>query len=177
MLTRRKFAFKILEGGSESARDVIQWFQNVERAFTRLNSNNSTLRMQMMQQFARGSALSAFNAEVATLVPATRAQAIATAQAAVNNDDGTVIARAQALAAHLAAMQALGDHTVLGVAGIGILVAIIDAALQEPAGILLPNKILQRVKRYLRREARKPVDMGIKTHLMHVIRIDNQEIP
>jgi len=147
----------------------------MERAFTGLNSNTGTLHGQMIQQFAIGSALSGFNSGVAQLAPPTRAQAVATAQAAVNADDGTDVARDNRLAAHLAAMQALADDTTLGVAGIGI--AIIDAALQELATILLPTKILQRVKRYLRREARKPVDMGVRTHLMHIIRINSQEIP
>jgi len=149
--------------------------QNVERAFTGLNSNTGTLRRQMMQQFARGSALSGFNAKVAQLATPTRLQAIATAQTAVNNDDGTDVARAGRLAAHLAAMQALTDIAVLGVQGIGV--AIIDAAIQEMVTILLPTKILQRVKQCLRREARKPIDMGVRTHLMHIIRINSQEIP
>jgi hypothetical protein len=43
--------------------------------------------------------------------------------------------------------------------------------------MLLPNKILQRVKRYLRREARKPVDMTVREHLMHILRVNAQEIP
>jgi hypothetical protein len=73
--TKVKFAFKILEGGTETAREIIQWMQNVERAFTGLNSNTGTLRKQMMQQFARGSALSGFNAAVTQLAPPTRMQA------------------------------------------------------------------------------------------------------
>ena len=56
--TKVKFAFKILEGGTETAREVIQWMQNAERAFAGLNSNTGTFRKQMMQQFARGSACS-----------------------------------------------------------------------------------------------------------------------
>jgi len=39
-----------------------------------------------------------------------------------------------------------------------------------------PTKIPQRVKRHLRREARKPIDMGMRTYLMHIIRINSQEI-
>jgi len=70
--TKVKFAFKILEGGTETAREVIQWMQNVERAFTGLNSNTGTLHRQMMQQFARGSALSGFNASVTHLATPTR---------------------------------------------------------------------------------------------------------
>ena len=79
----------MLEGGTETAREVLQWMQNVERAFTGLNCNTGTLRKQMMQQFARGSALSGFNASVTQLAPPTRMQAVATAQAAVDADDGT----------------------------------------------------------------------------------------
>jgi len=90
--TKVKFAFKILEGGTETAREIIQWFQNVERAFTGLNSNTGTLRRQMIQQFARGSALSGFNSGVAQLAPPTGAQAVAIAQAAVNANDGTDVA-------------------------------------------------------------------------------------
>jgi len=93
-----KFAFKILEIGTETAREILQWMQNVERAFTGLNSNTGTLRRQMIQQFAvfaRGSALSGFNPGVAQLAtPPTRVQAITTDQIAVNNDDGADVARA-----------------------------------------------------------------------------------
>jgi len=129
----------------------------------------------MMQQFARGSALSGFNSAVLTLAPPVRAALEATAQAAVDADDGTDVARANRLTAHLNAMAALTDATVLAVPGSGI--GIIDNALQELVTILLPNKILQRVKRYLRREARKPVDMSVKAYMMHIIRINHQELP
>jgi len=43
--------------------------------------------------------------------------------------------------------------------------------------MLLPNKILQRVKRYLRCEARKPIDMTVREYLMHILRINTQEVP
>ena len=63
--TKVKFAFKILKGGNgETARDVIQWMINVERAFAGLNSNNGQLRFQMIQQFAAGAALTTFNHQV-----------------------------------------------------------------------------------------------------------------
>ena len=99
---------------------------------------------------------------------------VASAQAAVNADDGTDVARAQRLANHLAAMQALTDITVLDLQALGA--PVIDAAVQDVVAVLLPTKILKRVKRHLRREAMKPIDMGIRTCLMHVIRIDSQEI-
>jgi len=41
---------------------------------------------------------------------------------------------------------------------------------------LLPNKTLQRVKQYLRREGRKPVDMSVKQDIIHICRINTKEI-
>jgi len=173
--TKVKFAFKILKGGNgETARDVIQWFINVKRAFTGLSSNNRQLCCQMIQQFASGSALSGFNHNALVQAAPARATLVATAQAAVNRDDGTNAARAQGLNDHLAAMQALTNETVLAQNnGIGI----VNSALQQLSTILLPTKILQRVKRYLRREVRKPIDMGLREHLMHILCINLQEIP
>jgi len=74
-------------------------------------------------------------------------------------------------------VQALTDETALEVPGIGV--AIIDAAIQEMVTILLPTKSLQRVKQCLRNEARKhaSIDMGVRTCLMPIIRINLQVIP
>jgi len=170
--TKVKFAFKILRGGNgETARYVLQWFINVERAFAGLNSNNGQLRYQMLQQFACGSALSGFNPNAPVQAGPAQAALVATVQAAVNRDDGTIFARRQGLDDHLAAMQALTDATVLAQnSGIGI----VTTALWQLANILLPTKILQRVKRYLRREARKPIEMGVRECLMHILRINSQ---
>jgi len=78
--TKVKFAFKVLEGETETAREIIQWMHNVERAFAGLNSNSGTLCKQMMQQFARGSALSGLNARAAQLAAPARLQAVARAR-------------------------------------------------------------------------------------------------
>jgi len=37
--------------------------------------------------------------------------------------------------------------------------------------------VLQRVKRYLRREARKPFDVNVKGYYMNITRINSEEIP
>jgi len=132
------------------------------------------MRHQMIQQFAAGSALSGFNHNVQVLAAPARAALIATAQAAVTADDGTNAARRNGLTAQLAAMQALTNET--GLAQNGGL-AIITAALNGLMTALLPNKIWQRVERCLRHEARKPVDLSVREHLMHIICIDTQEIP
>ena len=54
---------------------------------------------------------------------------------------------------------------------------IVKAARDDATEFLMPNKILQHVKRYVRCEARKPVDMGVKTYFMHLNRINLEEIP
>jgi len=53
---------------------------------------------------------------------------------------------------------------------------VVRDALNKVVKNLLPNKTLQRVKRYLRREARKPVDMSVKQHIMHIYCISTEEI-
>jgi len=62
--TKVRFAFTTLNGTAESPRDLIDWRKNVERAFTGLNSTTGLLQHQMMQQFCRGTALSAYNSNV-----------------------------------------------------------------------------------------------------------------
>jgi len=148
---------------------------NVERAFTGLNSNNGLLRYQMIQQFASGSALSGFNSSALAPAAPARLRMVAAAEAAVNRDDGTNAVRAQQLADHLADVQALTNETVLAIANAGT--DIVATALRQLATILLPAKIMQHVKRHLRREARTLVDVTVREHLIHVIRIDTQEIP
>ena len=41
----------------------------------------------------------------------------------------------------------------------------------------LPFKCLQKVKRYLCRECRKPYDMKAREYVNHIQRINNEEIP
>jgi len=53
---------------------------------------------------------------------------------------------------------------------------VVRDALNKVVKNLLPNKTLQRVKRYLRREARKPVDMSVRQYIMHIYCINTQEI-
>jgi len=95
-----------------------------------------------------------------------RKRASAAAQAAADANDGTDVTRANRLAATLATMQGLDKKTIHGVNVIRT--AIVTAAPQELTIVMFPNKISQRVKRCLRREARKPLDMGVKTCLMHI---------
>ena len=50
-------------------------------------------------------------------------------------------------------------------------------ALRDVMKNLIPKKALQRVKRSMRREMRKPADMKIRTYFQHLIRINLEELP
>ena len=41
---------------------------------------------------------------------------------------------------------------------------------------VVPNKIVAMVKRYLRREARKPADMKVRQYYQHLLRVNNDEL-
>jgi len=53
---------------------------------------------------------------------------------------------------------------------------VVKDSLNEVIKNLLPNKTLQRVKQHLRRETRKPLDMSVKQYIMHIYRINTEEI-
>ena len=73
----------------------------------------------------------------------------------------------------LSALETKEQHLADANAGHVIVTEAVNALLTT----LMPNKILQRAKRYLRREARKPLDMKVKTYLLHVNHINHEEIP
>ena len=50
-------------------------------------------------------------------------------------------------------------------------------AVNEIISNLAPKKSLQRVKRYFRRECRKPADMKVRTYYQHLMRINMEDIP
>ena len=83
--TKVKLTFKVLHG-SETTREIIQWRTNVDRALVGLNSTTGTDQHHMMQQFARGTALSTYNANVTTLFDSTKATLATRKQAQIDED-------------------------------------------------------------------------------------------
>jgi len=173
--TKARFSFKTLNGSVESPRDLIEWCKNVERAFTGLNSTTGLLQHQMMQQFCQGTALSTYNSNVNQLHSNRKTADTAAAQLVIDNyqgGDANVIANN---------VQALGDaqnktkEAYLTDAGDGEYM--VTSALNQLLTGLQPNKVLQRVKHYLRRKARKPFDTNIKIYYMNITRINSEEIP
>jgi len=170
-----RFSFKTLNGSAEYPRELIDWRKNIERAFTGLNSTTGLLQHQIMQQFCRGTALGTYNSNVNQLYCNGKAADVAAAQLAVNNYQGNDANVVNNLAQALTDAGNKTKEAYLGDAGDGEYM--VTSALNQLMTGLLPNKVLQRVKRYLRREARKPFDMNIKSYYMNIARINSEEIP
>jgi len=177
--TQVKFSFKGLDGGHKTPREILEWHRNVDRALTGLDLNATGLAVyNMCKQFMRGSALSSFHAKAHTVLVDKKAEAIVTAEQARDNyppatDAGHSVADFNALRA---AVVTANTRDPLDHLNEAYGPDVIKDSLNEVVKNLLPNKILQRVKRYLRREARKPIDMSVKQYIMHIYHINTEEI-
>ena len=103
---------------------------------------------------------------------ATRARETKAKELELEADDGTNEAR---LRAELAAIGARTEEQYLAVVNTGHV--IVTKAINALLTTLMPNKIVRRIKRYLRREARKPLGMKVKSYLLHINCINFEEIP
>jgi len=177
--TQVKFSFKGLDGDHETPREILEWRRNVERALTGLDLNaNGLSSYDMCKQFMRGSALSSLIAKAGAILVARKADAAVACKLARDNcppatDAGHVVADCNALRA---AVLTATTRDTLDYLSENYGPELIKDSLNEVVKNLLPNKTLQRVKRHLRREARKPVDVGAKQCIMHVYRINTEEI-
>ena len=127
----------------------------------------------MMQHFCRGTALATYNANVTQLYHNGKKSDVTNAQKAkddYNDNDTTKTAR---LEQELKDAKAKTQAQYLNDPDDGAYM--MNQALNEMMTGLLPNKVLQRVKRYLRREARKPYDMNIKSYYLNITHINSEE--
>jgi len=119
--------------------------------------------------------LSTYNSNVTQLYRNGKTSDIADAQRAVDVYQGAGAGANANLAQALTNAQAKNMDAYLTVPGDGA--HMVSSALNELITGLQPNKALQRVKQYLRREARKPFDMNIKSYCMNIVCINLEEIP
>jgi len=177
--TQVNFSVKGLDGDHETPREILEWRRNVERALTGLDLNaNGLSSYDMCKQFMQGSALSSFIAKAGAVLVDKKAEAIVAAELARDNcpaatDAGHVIADFNALRA---AVVTANTRDPLDHLNEACGPDVVKDSLNEVVKNLLPNKTLQRVKRYLRREERKPLDMGVKQCIKHICCINTKEI-
>ena len=150
---RYKVYERILTGG-ESVRATLEWKNGVYRVVQGLNVTAIPNKVNMAMTLLRGTPLTLFETKVETLGIASRNAA---RDAEADAGRRATIA-AQPAVQHLTEIQ-------------------FDEALNFVISNMIPTKALARIKRYLRRECRKPADMKVRTYFQHLIRINMEEIP
>ena len=116
--------------------------------------------MAALPQFAQGFAWTTLEVKCPEATKVTRTREIKAKELEFEADDGTNKAR---IRGELTAVRARSKEQHLADANTGHV--IVTKAVNALLTTLMPNKILQRVKRYLRREARKPLDMKVMEDL------------
>lgn len=139
--------------GNESVRVMIRWRQDLYRVLEGLNVTTVRGKVRMAEQMLRDTPYALFTVRV-------QRSANAALDRAVRN---------AADAAAKATLRAAGSDPHLTD-------DMFKEALDYMFENLMPKKTLQRVKRYLRRECRKPADMKVRTYFQHLTRINGEEI-
>lgn len=157
---RYKYQVRILEG-NETARQLIRWRMDLQQVITGLNLTTVATIMPIHTACMRSHPKSLY--EGAFLGEKTRAyEAALTAARATDATAGDTVA-SQAVITRGVDAYAEVVH--------------LNTALGFVVADLLPQKVLSRVKRSLRRETRKPIDMKVRKYFQSLCRINNEELP
>ena len=112
-------------------------------------------QIRMAESLMQGTPLTLFQTRATSLAESAR-EAAADAAEAVNAGSGTAILG-----------QPITQHTTT---------AIVEQALRNIVTNVLPCKVLQRCKRFLRRECRKPNGMKVRSYFQHLMGINYSEL-
>ena len=149
--------------GVEPIRLTIEWGKTLFRIFDGTNTTTERNMILIAKELLQGSALNAFNTAIEHDLTNKRSQAAQ--QAAQNAANG---AREQAFDTEMA--RDITDFYVNDK-------STIRAGVNNVVANVCPTKALQKVKRYLRRECRKPRDMKIRDYITRINHINQEEIP
>jgi hypothetical protein len=147
---------RILQGDEDLAA-ILRWVRTVERVLTGLGLTALAPRQNIIETMMRGTPLSLFRASLHELAEAAYNLALR------NVDPANAAAETAAIRANGVVHYAHDDHFTL--------------AVNSLINHLAPKKSLQRVRRYLRRECRKPADMKVRAYYQHILRINMEDIP
>ncbi len=152
-----KFQLRVLTG-TESVRAILKWHKDVQKVITGLNITTLAAGRPIMETAMRTGPMSLFHACLL-------AEATAAYDAAMD------VARA---ADHLAGDTTASDAVVANGVNHYRHFDHLEVGLRFVVQQLLPRNVLARVKRTLRRECRKPMEMKVRTYYQQILRI-NQE--
>ena len=144
---------RVLAGG-ESVRVCLQWSRDSTKVVTGLAISDAEPLYELYKNLLTGSALTLMETQVNKECQEAKDALVA----------GAANATDRAAASNRTLISFLTDRMV-------------NHGKQAVMRGLIPNKIVAMVKRYLRRECRKPADMKIRTYYQHLLRINESELP
>ena len=149
-------AYVLVLNGTESVRTIIKQPTEISKVITGLNVRNIQDKLRIARTLVEGNALTQLNAGVMKHLEKRYNQRVLDAA-----DD--------------AAAQEIVNHGIDHADNYSN--DDFQAYLQEMVTKLVPSKALAKVKRYIRRQCRKPTDMSIRQYYQNLFRINTQEIP
>jgi hypothetical protein len=144
---------RILQGG-ESVRVMLRWKREVERVCYGLAAATIDDKVRIAETLMRDTPLTLF-------------------QASIMKQAETAKAAARRAAANPAARTAVDGQDVEQFRHLDHFQPALNFVLEN----LMPKKVLQYVKRNLRRNTRKPKDLKVRMYFQHITRINTEEIP
>ncbi len=144
---------RVLAGG-EDIRSMLQWKKEAEATIAGMGLTTYATQAPIVKTMLSGTPLTLFEAG---LEKAALARRLLQAQAAADDAARQVIMA-----------QGLDQHRQL---------AHVEEAMRHVLRNLIEAKALALIKRYLRRECRKPADMKVRTYYQHLLRINKDELP
>lgn len=166
-----KYQARIL-AGDESVRAMIRWHIDVERVTVGLGvATNGPAIVPIIRSLMRGTPTVSFNHELNRLATISRRIAAQTAYDNAAAAAGGVLIDGARQAAEAARDATLAEHT-----DVHATVENVRDAIRHTLRSLMPRQVLAKVKRYLRRECRKPVDMTIRNYYQQIFRVNTEEL-
>ena len=160
---RYKYAITCVNG-TESVREVLKWQRDLTNIWLGLGTNDGPTRHPIAERTLRGTALSKYTTKLRELITAEhRTQQLDAVATLLTGTPGATLAQRQA------ARDAVPEPPVTN-----------DWVAQSCEAVIeyiTPANALPRVKRYLRRNCRKPADMTIREFYTHFCRINIEELP
>ena len=149
----------LILSGDEDIRTIIEWTRDYEKVLTGMAITGAAQQSQMAESLLKDTALMLYKNEISKRQETRRETAALAAESAAGGTraDGDAV-RAEPLIQH--------THT-----------DDVHNSIKDMVKQIMPRRILTRVKRYLRRECRKPADMKVKTYYQYLLRINREEIP
>jgi hypothetical protein len=149
-----KISARILQG-DEALRVILRWKMSLHQIMIGLNLRTAAGKIQICETLMRGTPLTLFQTKILELATRVHERFVAA--------EVDLVARAALIAAGVQPAHSVQVHVL--------------EAINFVVTNLAPKKSLQRVKRFLRRECRKPSDMKVRTYYQHLIRMNQEELP